>query len=63
MTFKAHAGTKALPAAVRLLDDAQIAVEDVTALRPSLDDVFLSVVGRPAQPGDAHQGGKEVIKR
>ncbi|HUK71712.1 MAG TPA: hypothetical protein VLW50_23595 [Streptosporangiaceae bacterium] len=63
MTFKVHAGTKALPAAVRLLDDAQIAVEDVTALRPSLDDVFLSVVGRPSQPGEAHQAGKEVIKR
>ncbi len=63
MTFKAHAGTKALPAAVRLLDDAQIAVEDITALRPSLDDVFMSVVGRPAQPGDPHQGGKEVIKK
>ncbi len=63
MTFKAQAGTKALPAAVRLLDDAQIAVEDITALRPSLDDVFMSVVGRPAQPGDAHQRGREVIKR
>ena len=46
VTFRAPRATRALPAAVRLLDGAAIAVEDVTARRPSLDDVFISVLGR-----------------
>ena len=63
MTFKVDAGTKALPAAVRLLDDAQIAVEDVTALRLSLDDVFLSVVGGRPSPAKRikRQGGDQEM--
>jgi ABC-2 type transport system ATP-binding protein len=46
VTFRAPRAARALPAAVRLLDGAAIAVEDVTARRPSLDDVFISVLGR-----------------
>jgi ABC-2 type transport system ATP-binding protein len=45
ISFRARRGAMALPAAVRLLDGAGIAVEDVTARRPSLDDVFISVLG------------------
>ena len=46
ISFRARRAAGALPAAVRLLDGAGIAVEDVTARRPSLDDVFISVLGR-----------------
>jgi ABC-2 type transport system ATP-binding protein len=45
VSFKASRATRALPASVRLLDHAGIAVEDVTARRPSLDDVFVSLLG------------------
>jgi ABC-2 type transport system ATP-binding protein len=46
VTFRAARGTKALASGVRLLDQADIVVEDVTARRPSLDDVFISLLGR-----------------
>ena len=48
ISFRAPRGARALPAAVRLLDGAGIAVEDAAARRPSLDDVFISVLGRAA---------------
>ena len=53
ISFRASRGARAPPAAVRLLDGAGIAVEDVTARRPSLDDVFISVLGRAAGAGTA----------
>jgi ABC-2 type transport system ATP-binding protein len=34
---------------VRLLDDAGIEVVDVVVRRPTLDDVFLQLTGRPAE--------------
>ena len=37
---------------VRALDDAGIAVDDVELRRPSLDDVFFALTGRPAEPTD-----------
>ena len=48
ISFRARRGAGALPAAVRLLDGAGITVEDITAGRPSLDDVFISVLSRTA---------------
>jgi ABC-2 type transport system ATP-binding protein len=36
--------------ALRRLDDAGIAVTDVGVRRPTLDDVFLTLTGRPAEP-------------
>jgi ABC-2 type transport system ATP-binding protein len=37
---------------VRALDDAGISVDDVELRRPSLDDVFFALTGRPAEPDD-----------
>lgn len=48
LRMPAHDGTATLVAAVRALDGAGIAPEDVTLQRPSLDDVFLAVTGAPA---------------
>jgi len=43
----------AVPTAVRLMDARGIEVRDVVVSRPSLDDVFLDLTGRPADaPGD-----------
>jgi ABC-2 type transport system ATP-binding protein len=44
----APAGAQLLPAVVRALDQAHIAVEDITLRRPTLDEVFLSLTGRVA---------------
>jgi oleandomycin transport system ATP-binding protein len=52
-----------LPVAVRRLDEAGIPVVDLALRRPSLDEVFLALTGRPADatpPTDGHaqsQGG------
>ncbi len=51
ISFRAPRDARALPAAVRLLDQAGIAVKDVTGGRPSLDEVFLAVLGQPADEG------------
>lgn len=48
LRMPARDGTATLVAAVRALDGAGIAPEDVTLQRPSLDDVFLAVTGAPA---------------
>jgi len=42
-------GSRAVVEAVRLLDDAHIAIADIALRRPTLDDVFLSLTGRLAQ--------------
>jgi ABC-2 type transport system ATP-binding protein len=38
--------------AVRLLDAAGVGVQDIVQRRPTLDDVFLSLTGRPAEKAD-----------
>jgi ABC-2 type transport system ATP-binding protein len=44
-------GAKLLAAVVRDLDAAGVEVEDLGLRRPTLDDVFLSLTGRAAEPG------------
>jgi ABC-2 type transport system ATP-binding protein len=44
------AGARALAAAARELDTAGIELEDLSLHRPTLDDVFLSLTGRTAEP-------------
>ena len=41
-----------MPGVIRALDDADIDVLDVEVRRPTLDDVFLTLTGHPA---DAEQ--------
>jgi ABC-2 type transport system ATP-binding protein len=41
----APAGSKLLPIVVRALDDAEVAVEDISLRRPTLDEVFLALTG------------------
>lgn len=42
-------GSRSVVEAVRLLDEAKIAIADISLRRPTLDDVFLSLTGRVAQ--------------
>jgi ABC-2 type transport system ATP-binding protein len=39
-----------IASAVRRLDDAGIAIDDISVNTPTLDDVFLNLTGRPAEP-------------
>ena len=52
VTLPVKQGPRALIAAGRALDDAGIELADLGIRRPSLDDVFLALTGRPAAPGD-----------
>ena len=46
----APGGAQLLPAVVRALDEAGIAVEDITLRRPTLDEVFLALTGHATHP-------------
>jgi ABC-2 type transport system ATP-binding protein len=37
---------------VRALDDAGVTIDDIAIRRPTLDDVFLTLTGRPAEEGE-----------
>ena len=45
----APGGPELLPAVVRALDEAGIAVEDLTLRRPTLDEVFLALTGHTTE--------------
>jgi ABC-2 type transport system ATP-binding protein len=45
-------GVAILPEVVRRLDAADVALSDLALRRPTLDDVFLILTGRTAQPSD-----------
>jgi ABC-2 type transport system ATP-binding protein len=45
-------GPEVLSEALRRLDDQAVRLEDVGLRRPTLDDVFLSLTGKAADPGD-----------
>jgi oleandomycin transport system ATP-binding protein len=56
-----------LAAAVRRLDEAGVAIGDLALRRPSLDEVFLSLTGRPASdaaaPEPPGEGGEPAAAR
>jgi ABC-2 type transport system ATP-binding protein len=63
------AGARSLAAAVRELDAAGIHLDDLSLHRPTLDDVFLSLTGRVAEPtaeeaeGDGARGkDREAVR-
>jgi ABC-2 type transport system ATP-binding protein len=43
------AGASVLPELIRALDGVSVALDDVAVHRPTLDDVFLALTGRPAE--------------
>ncbi len=54
----------AIASAVRRLDAARIEVEDIALRRPTLDDVFLTLTGRPPEPEDGEDGeDPEAVER
>jgi ABC-2 type transport system ATP-binding protein len=51
VTVPVDGGTAALPEAIRALDAAGLAVEDLALRRPTLDEVFLTLTGQPIDHG------------
>jgi ABC-2 type transport system ATP-binding protein len=49
-SLAAPAGAKLLPVVIRALDDAAVAVEDISLRRPTLDEVFLALTGHTTAP-------------
>ena len=45
---------------VRRLDAAGVTVSDLSVRRPTLDDVFLTLTGRPAEEAEAESEAEEV---
>jgi ABC-2 type transport system ATP-binding protein len=50
----------AIAEAVRRLDGAGVAIDDITTRRPTLDDVFIELTGHAAEP-DAEDGERETV--
>src|SRR5262245_66098965 len=49
--------------AVRRLDDAGIAIDDISVSSPTLDDVFLKLTGRAAEPEAEEAEGQSRSRR
>jgi hypothetical protein len=49
----ANNGAQVLVDAMRTLDGGRVVPATVTVREPSLDDVFLALTGRHAEPGEA----------
>jgi len=56
VAIREHSG--AIAAAVRRLDDARVAIDDIAIRRPTLDDVFLTLTGRPPE----HENGDQPVE-
>jgi ABC-2 type transport system ATP-binding protein len=46
----------AIAAAVRRLDEADVAIDDISIRIPTLDDVFLTLTGKPPEPEETEDG-------
>jgi ABC-2 type transport system ATP-binding protein len=61
LTVPVEGGSAVLVAAVRQLDAAGIAVQDVGLRRPTLDDVFLSLTGHAAEEAAEEGNGDDDV--
>jgi ABC-2 type transport system ATP-binding protein len=58
MQIAGHRG--AIAEAVRRLDNAEVAIDDIAVRRPTLDDVFIVLTGHAAEP-ESEDGAREVV--
>ena len=59
VTVPVQDGASVLVDAVRLLDKARVPIENLSLHRPSLDDVFFALTGKPAE-ADGEEGDDQV---
>jgi ABC-2 type transport system ATP-binding protein len=62
LTVPVSGGAAVLVEALRRLDAAGVAIDDVGLRRPTLDDVFLTLTGRPAEELDPTGDAKEATR-
>ena len=62
-SLAAPAGARLLPAVVRALDEAGVAVEDISLRRPTLDEVFLALTGHTTDAHPPLQGARRMTSR
>lgn len=60
LSVPVHRSSGAVVQAVRLLDPAGVGVDDVVLRRPTLDDVFLALTGRPAGDSASESAERRV---
>jgi ABC-2 type transport system ATP-binding protein len=53
VTVPVEGGTAAVTAAVRAVEDLALELDDIGLRRPTLDEVFLTLTGRPAEEAEA----------
>jgi ABC-2 type transport system ATP-binding protein len=51
----------AIAEAVRRLDAQSIGIDDIALLRPTLDDVFMTLTGRPPEPEESEDDEREEV--
>lgn len=54
-------GAKAVMEAIRILDRVKIDIEDIFLRRPTLDEVFLALTGKPAEDAEAPNAQERFI--
>jgi ABC-2 type transport system ATP-binding protein len=57
LTLPSSGGSGALVGVIRALDAEQVTIDDIGLRRPTLDDVFLTLTGRPPEDESAEDGG------
>jgi ABC-2 type transport system ATP-binding protein len=63
VTVRVNQGSKVLADTVRLLDAAGIGFEDLALRKPTLDDVFLTLTGRPVEEQPDEEGSRPDVGR
>jgi ABC-2 type transport system ATP-binding protein len=61
VTVRVNNGAAVLADTVRLLDAANIAIADLAVRKPTLDDVFLTLTGRPAEEAVSQDGAAPAV--
>ena len=59
LVVPAKDGSRSLVEVVRAMDDASVPILDIELHKPTLDDVFLSITGRPAESESAPDAAQE----
>jgi ABC-2 type transport system ATP-binding protein len=61
VTVRVNNGAAVLADTVRLLDAANMAIADLAVRKPTLDDVFLTLTGRPAEEAVSQDGAAPAV--